>query len=389
MALLSPAEAMKMPAAELPAAELPTHLIPHLLKPVVLGGVELRNRCIMAAMTRGRSGESRLMDDTHAQYYAARATYAGMIVCEGAHPSLDSVGWVGSPLLFNEQHAAGWKKVVDAVHAKGCKMVAQIWNQGRAGHSSFMPDGGPPYAPSAIKIAGESGLRDANDAKVEYEVPREMTLAQIKASIAAHKQAAVAAKLAGFDGIELHCANGYLNNEFMESSSNTRTDAYGGSVENRFRIVAETLDAICQVYPSNKVAVKLSPNGAYNGMGSPDNGKLYDYVLAELSKRDLMYVCVMDGLAFGFHQKCAVYTIEMVRKAYSGKLVANCGYDDKTAEAVIASGNADAVEFARPFIANPDLPYRYAMGLPLAESDAKTWYTHGPEGYNDYPALEQ
>ncbi|KAG1680723.1 hypothetical protein FOA52_008055 [Chlamydomonas sp. UWO 241] len=346
----------------------------------------------MAALTRGRSGKSRLMDETHAQYYADRATYAGMIVCEGAHPSLEGIGWVDSPLLFNEQHAAGWKKVVDAVHAKGCKMVCQIWHQGRAAHSSFMPDGGPPYAPSAIKIGAESALtalRDANDAKVEYEVPREMTLAEIKASIAAHKQAAMMAKLAGFDGIELHCANGYLNNEFLESSSNRRTDAYGGSKENRFRIIAETLDAICQVYPSNKVAVKLSPNGAYNEMGSPDNVELYDYVLAELSKRNLSYVCLMDGLAFGFHDKCAAYTLEMARKVYSGKIVANCGYDDKTAEAVIASGSADAVAFGRPFLGNPDLAYRYAMGLPVVESDSKTWFTHGPEGYNDYPALEQ
>lgn len=201
-----------------------------------------------------------------------------------------------------------------------------------------------------------------------------------------YRKSAELCKAAGFDGIEIHSANGYLLDEFLQSHSNKRDDAYGGSLENRMRLLNEVLDAVLTVLPAGQVGVRLSPNGVYNDMGSEDNIETFTYALQQLDTRGLAYVHVMSGLSFGFHQKCEAFTIEAMREVFKGKLIANCGFTRDTAEATIAAGSADAVAFGRLFIGNPDLAYRFAHDLPLVESNPATWFSHDAEGYNDYPA---
>ena len=265
---------------------------------------------------------------------------------------------------------------------------------GRAAHSSFT-GGKQIVAASAIKIDGSrfgsDGVHTADGSKQPYEEPRELKTEEIPDLIATFARAAAYAKEAGFDGIEIHSANGYLLNTFLETGTNKRTDKYGGSLENRVRLLHEVIDATSQSFPLSRIGVRLSPNGVYNDMGSADNIEVYTFVLKSLAKRGLMYTHVMDGLAFGFHKLTEPFTIEQIRKIYGeGTLVANCGYDRDSGEKAVAAGHADLVAYGRPFIANPDLPYRYAHDVPLAEPNPATWFTHDDVGYADYPTyLEQ
>jgi 2,4-dienoyl-CoA reductase-like NADH-dependent reductase (Old Yellow Enzyme family) len=348
-----------------------------LLTPTTIGGLQVNNRLAMAPMTRGRCGRAQVPTDAVAEYYAQRAGDAGLIISEGALISEHAVGWAGAPCIYRPQDVEGWRKVTEAVHAKGGVIFAQLWHMGRTASSYF--HNLHPIAPSAIAADGQ--ITTYEGTKVAYEVPKEMTLDDIKRTVEEYANAARHAKAAGFDGIEIHGANGYLLDEFLQSVSNHRTDAYGGSFENRFRIVGEVLEAVKAHFPSTRVGIKLGPNGVFGSMGSEDNFEAFTYYLAELNKFDLAYVHLADGLAFGYHGKCPQLTLNEARKHYHGVLIGNCGYTKDTAEAAIQAGDADMIAFGRPYIANPDLAERFAKDVPLAEADYTTYY--GFPGFPD------
>lgn len=270
------------------------------------------------------------------------------------------------------------------MNAKGSRIILQLWHCGRASHSGFH-DGKPAVAPSAIKINGE--YIHTPQGKQPYETPRDLQTDEIPTVIEDYRQAVLRAKSAGFDGVEIHGANGYLIDTFLQSKTNQRTDQYGGSIENRFRFLKEVFEAVATVWPKQRIGVRLSPNGAFNDMGSPDYREQFTYVAQQLNALELGYLHVMDGLAFGFHDLGQPMTLKEFRKVYNGMLMGNCGYDVAAAEAAITSGDADMIAFGRPFISNPDLVDRIRNDWRLADpADMSAWHTPaGEAGYTDFP----
>ncbi len=358
-----------------------------LLTPFKLGDLELANRVVMAPMTRARSGEDRIPNELMAEYYAQRSG-AGLILTEATTVSEQGNGWNHSPGIYTDAMIEGWKLTTKAVHAKGSKVFLQLWHTGRASHSDFH-GGELPVAASAIKIKGDH--IHTPKGKKDYETPRALRTDEIPGLIASYKKAAASAKVAGFDGVEIHSANGYLLNTFLESKTNHREDQYGGSIENRSRLLKEVVEAIIEVFPANRVGVRVSPNGAFNDMGSPDYREQHLYNAKQLDQYGLAYLHVMDGLAFGFHELGEPMTLEEFREVFSGPLIGNCGYDLGTANSAIEKGSADLIAIGRPYISTPDLVERYEKGLPLnPDSDQKDWYTPaGKEGYLDFPTAEE
>ena len=292
---------------------------------------------------------------------------------------------MNSPGIYTDEQGEAWKAVVDAVHAEGSSIYLQLWHCGRASHSSFH-GGEPAVAPSAIAINGE-GVHTP-DGKKPYETPRALDTEELPGVVADYVAATRRAHEAGFDGVEVHSANGYLLDQFLQSRTNHRTDAYGGSVENRFRLLREVVEGVTGVFPANRVGVRLSPNGMFNDMGSPDFRETFLYAAKELGAFGLSYLHVMDGLAFGFHEKGDPMKLEDFREVFDGPLMGNCGYDLDQAKSAIDRGAADLIAFGRPFISNPDLVDRFRNGWELApEADPSTWYSgeHAAEGYTDYP----
>ncbi|MGL6076251.1 MAG: alkene reductase [Fimbriiglobus sp.] len=348
-----------------------------------LNGLTLSNRIVLAPLTRSRAGVERLPNSLMAEYYAQRAT-AGLIVSEATVISERANGWNQSPGIYNDAMQAGWKLTTDAVHAAGGKIFLQLWHCGRASHSSFH-NGELPPAPSAIKINGDAIHTPTG--KQPYETPRALEAAEIADIVADYRDAARRAREAGFDGVEIHGANGYLIDTFLQSKTNHRTDGYGGSVENRYRFLKEVTEAVLQEWPANRVGVRLSPNGQFNDMGSPDYREQFLYVAGQLNGYGLAYLHLMDGLAFGFHQLGEPMTLADFRAVFRGPLIGNCGYTKETAEAAIAAGHADFIAFGRPFISNPDLVERFRNNWPLNPDAAMSdWYSPiGPKGYTDFP----
>lgn len=364
------------------SAEPTTSLSPFLLSPLNLHGLELRNRVAMAPLTRARAGRSRVPNDLMTEYYTQRAS-AGLIVSEATSISEQGLGWVDSPGIYNDEQESGWVKITRALRGRGTPFFLQLWHCGRASHSSFH-GGEPAVSASAIKINGDYIHTPAG--KQPYETPRALETAEVAAVVNDYKLAAERAKAAGFDGIEIHAANGYLINQFLDSKTNTRTDHYGGEVENRFRFLKEIVEATLTVWPANRVAVRLSPNGAFNDMGAPDFRKTYLHAAARLNVYGLAYLHVVDGLAFGFHQLGEPMTLSEFRSVFTGRLMGNCGYTRETAEAAIASGQADLIAFGRPYLSNPDLVERFENGWELnPPADMKAWSAPTAEGYTDFP----
>jgi 2,4-dienoyl-CoA reductase-like NADH-dependent reductase (Old Yellow Enzyme family) len=281
--------------------------------------------------------------------------------------------------------AQAWKQVVDAVHHQGGLIFLQLWHMGRASHSSFH-NGKPAVAPSAIKINEE--YIHTPTGKQPHEVPRALETSEIARVVGDYRRAAERAKAAGFDGVEIHGANGYLIDTFLQSKTNHRTDQYGGSVENRSRFLREVVEAVASVWPANRIGVRLSPNGSFNDMGSPDYRQQFTFVAQQLDRFGLSYLHVMDGLAFGFHKLGEPMTLPDFRSVFHGPLIGNCGYTQETAEQAIAEGHADLIAFGRPFISNPDLVERFQHGWPLAEqAPMSDWYSPiGKRGYTDFRA---
>lgn len=361
--------------------------LPHLLSSYTLGDLSLKNRVAMPPMTRARAGEERIPNALMAKYYAQRAG-AGLIISEGTAPSQQGNGWHQAPGIYNEEQTEAWKQVTSAVRAKeGAAFFLQLWHTGRASHSSFQENGQLPVAPSAIKIEGsEAHTASGNQ---PYEVPRALTTEEIPGVVEDYRKAAENAKKAGFDGVEIHGANGYLIDEFLQSKTNHRTDRYGGSLENRYRFLKEIVEAVMTIWPANRIGVRLSPNGVFNDMGSPDYRETFTYTAQQLNQYGLGYLHIMDGLAFGFHEQGEPMSLAEFRKVYEGTIIGNCGYDREAAEAAIAAGDADIIAFGRPFISTPDLVERFRHNWKLnPDAQQSAWYSHGAEGYVDFPTYE-
>jgi N-ethylmaleimide reductase len=357
--------------------------VPHLFRSFPLSNLTLNNRVVLAPMTRGRAGESRIPNELMATYYAQRAS-AGLIISEATTISEQGNGWIGSPGIYTDAMTDAWKGVVRKVHEVGGTIFLQLWHCGRASHSDFH-GGEPAVAPSAIAINGD--YIHTPIGKKPYEVPRALGIDEIANVVKDYQRAAERAKQAGFDGVEIHSANGYLLDSFLQSKSNHRTDAYGGNVAKRTRLLEEVVGAVTAVWSASRVGVRISPNGIFNSMGSPDFREQFLHIASRLDGFGLAYLHVMDGLALGFHQLGEPMTLTEFRTVFRGPLMANCGYTKETAERAVASGYADLVSFGRPFISNPDLVHRFLNNIPLApDADMKVWYSSlGPTGYTDFP----
>ncbi len=355
---------------------------PTLLSPFQLRDLTLKNRVVMPPLTRGRAVNHGIPNDLMAEYYAQR-TGVGLIITEATFISAQAKGWVNAPGIDTQEQTEGWKKVVRAVQAFDTPFFMQLWHCGRASHSSFH-DGQLAVAPSALKINEE--YIHTPEGKQPHETPRALETYEIPQIVEDYRKAAKNAQNAGFDGVEIHSANGYLLDSFLQSKTNHRTDQYGGSVENRFRFLKEVVEAVITVFPAKRVGVRLSPNGIYNDMGSPDYRETFLYVAQELNRYELAYLHILDGLAFGFHELGKPMTLAEFRSVFDGPLIGNCGYSQETAEAAILEGNADLIAFGRPIISNPDLVARFANNWPLnPDADMKIWYSPGQEGYTDFP----
>ncbi|WP_313621853.1 alkene reductase [Achromobacter sp.] len=346
-----------------------------LFEPLRVGDLTLRNRVVMAPLTRQRASAGRVPNDLMVEYYTQRAG-AGMILTEATSVTPQGVGYADTPGLWSPEQVKGWRKITSAVHDKGSLIVAQLWHVGRISDPIFL-DGELPVAPSAIAAEGHvSHVRP----KRGYVTPRALDTAEIPGVVQAYLHGAKMAMEAGFDGVEVHAANGYLLDQFLQDSTNQRTDQYGGSLENRARLLLEVVDACVSVWGAGRVGVHLSPRGDIHTMGDSDLAGTFSYVARELGKRGIAFLCVRE------HE--ADDSLGPVLKAeFGGVYIANEGYTGESAQAAVAAGKADAVAFGVPYIATPDLAERLQRNAPLNTPNPATFYASGAEGYTDYPAL--
>lgn len=354
-----------------------------LFSPVKLGSMQLSNRIVMAPLTRNRAGEGGVPQTINVTYYEQRAS-AGLIISEATPISPMAHGYPLLPGIYTDAQIAGWKKVTDAVHAKGGKMVLQLWHVGRISHPSLLPDHVLPVAPSAIKPAGKAFTYQG---LVDYVKPRALETHELSAIVADYVQATKNAFAAGFDGVEVHAANGYLLDQFLRDGSNQRTDQYGGSFENRARLLMQVLEAVVKVGGADKVGVRLSPVNPFNDMKDSHPQAMFNYVTEQLNAFNLAYLHVVEGGIHGGGES-APFDFEQMRQLFKCAYIANLSYDKARGNAAIASGHADAVAYGVPFIANPDLVERFKLNAPLNEADSKSFYGGTEQGYIDYPFLK-
>jgi 2,4-dienoyl-CoA reductase-like NADH-dependent reductase (Old Yellow Enzyme family) len=352
-----------------------------LFEPLQVGSLQIPNRVIMAPLTRCRADEGRVPSDLAREYYVQRAS-AGLILTEATSVTAIGVGYPNTPGIWSREQTAGWKRITDAVHEAGGRIALQLWHVGRISHQSYL-GGELPVAPSAIAAQGHVSLVRP---KQDYPTPRALELDEIPGIIDAYRQGSKNALEAGFDGVEIHGANGYLLDQFLQTSANQRTDEYGGSIENRARLMLEVADAVVEVWGAERVGMHLAPRGDSHSMGDENLPGTFGYVARELGKRNLAYLCAREGLQGDF--RLGPDLKRAFQAAGGGVYIANEGFTLETAERVLANGEADAVAFGREFIANPDLPHRFEIGAPLNEPDPSTFYGPGPHGYTDYPTLE-
>tara|TARA_R110000772_G_scaffold165646_5_gene277298 strand:- start:136298 stop:137362 length:1065 start_codon:yes stop_codon:yes gene_type:complete len=351
----------------------------NLLTPLDLGALHLRNRIVMAPMTRSRSDAAAMPNALMAEYYRQRAS-AGLIVTEGIAPSANGLGYCRTPGIFTDAQVTGWREVTDAVHAEGGCIVAQIMHVGRVASHYNKPEGSETVAPSAVAAKAQM-YTDAAGMQAMDE-PRALALEEIPAVIEEYREATRKALLAGFDGVELHCTSGYLPAQFLSTGSNQRTDAYGGSVENRARFALEALQAMAQVAGADRVGMRICPGNPFNDLSDADPQETFDYLLAQASTLGLAYLHVIR-MPTG-----PVDNLALAAKHFAGCLIGNESYSLQEADEAVAAGELAAVSFGRPYIGNPDLVTRWEQGLPLAKFDIDTLYTPGPEGYTTYPAAD-
>jgi N-ethylmaleimide reductase len=357
--------------------------------PVKLGAIELKNRLVMAPLTRMRAIDGDVPHPLAKTYYEQRAS-AGLIISEATQISAIGKGYPGTPGIYSAEQTAAWKEIVSAVHAKGGKMIAQLWHVGRISHSSLHPEQGIPEAPSAIAPAGQTYGADWK--LHDYETPKAMTAEDIARLLRDFELAAMNAKAAGFDGVEIHSANGYLLDQFLQDKTNHRTDGYGGSIENRMRLLGEVIESISKVYPSDRIGVRLSPYGSFNDMADSDPVALFTAVIQKLNGYHLSYVHMIEprSTSAGGNDQVnteAPITSELFRAAYQGQFISAGGYDQAMGESVLEAGLADAVAYGRLYISNPDLAERFAQGAALNPYNRATFYGGAEVGYTDYPTL--
>jgi N-ethylmaleimide reductase len=365
-----------------------TTTIPSLFTPLRLGNIELPNRIVMAPLTRMRAGDGHIPTLLNAEYYRQRAS-AGLIITEGTAISAEAQGYPAAPGIYTAEQVAGWRVVTEAVHSRGGRIIMQIAHNGRNSHSSFMPDGGPPFAPSPIPPNLPGFTTDFR--QVPIETPRELRTEQVEAIVTDFRNAAVNAIEAGFDGVEIQGANSHLVDQFLEDGANVRADRYGGSIENRCRFLMEILDQVGTAIKGKAVGVRLSPFGKYGGIRDSRPLELFTHVIESLDQRHVTYLHLIEGrgseigLADELHDG-ALNNAQLFRSAFKRTLISAAAYTPATAAQTIEKGQADAIAFGRSFIANPDLVERIAGGFPLNHYDRATFYGGGERGYTDYGA---
>ena len=366
----------------------------HLFSPVKLGRLSLEHRIAMAPLTRSRSGQpGNVPTDMNVEYYRQRAS-AALIVSEATQISQQGQGYAWTPGIHTQAQIEGWRAVSTAVHEEGGRMFLQLWHVGRVSHPVFQPNGGLPVAPTAMPVPGKTFILDeqGNGVWGDVPVPQELTVEGIREIIADYRRAASNAMAAGMDGVEIHAGNGYLLDQFINSNSNHRQDSYGGSIENRARLLLEVVAAISDEVGAQNVAVRLTPMGRFMGMGDDTPEATFGYIVRELNRYPLAYLHLVEPAIVGtvkdenFDPRWDAI-IEQLRDEYKGTLMLAGGYDSDTAEQAIASGRADIVAFGRPFIANPDLPARLRDGRSLNPADSSSFFGGDATGYVDYPTM--
>ena len=357
--------------------------------PIKLGAIELKNRLVMAPLTRMRAIDGDVPNPLAKTYYEQRAS-AGLIISEATQISAIGKGYPGTPGIYSAEQTAAWKEVVSAVHAKGGKIVAQLWHVGRISHSSLHAEEGAPEAPSAVTPAGQTYGADWK--LHDYETPKAMTTQDIARLLKDFELAAANAKAAGFDGIEIHAANGYLLDQFLQDKTNQRSDEYGGSIENRIRLLGEVIESVAKIYSSDRIGVRLSPYGSFNDISDSDPVALFDALIQKLNGYQLSYVHMIEprSTSAGGDDQVnseAPITSEIFRAVYKGKFISAGGFDQAMGEAALEAGLADAVAYGRLYISNPDLAERFQKGAALNAYNRATFYGGAEVGYTDYPTL--
>jgi N-ethylmaleimide reductase len=365
-----------------------------LFTPVQLGSLKLKHRVVMAPLTRSRTEQpGGIPGDMMVQYYSDRASDGGLIIGEATNISLTARGWFGAPGFYADQQVEGWKRVVSAIHAKNGFVFAQLWHTGRSSHFDNQ-DGNTPVSASVDPSYWEdpNHLVSAPSGWVQPSPHRALDISEIPGIIEDYRKAAVRAKAAGFDGVEVHAGNGYLLDQFLQDGSNKRTDSYGGSIENRSRFLLEVVEAITSVWGGDHVAVRIAPGGTWNHMKDSNPAALFTYVAEQLNRFGLAYLHIIEPRVKGnvtINKGQGPIAAEQLRKAFKGKIIAAGGFEPETAEATIENGIADAVAFGRHFVANPDLPLRIREGLALTPYDRDTFYSFDSVGYNDYAFVNE
>jgi N-ethylmaleimide reductase len=358
--------------------------MPSLFDPLLIGAVTVPNRILMAPLTRGRATREHVPTELMIEYYAQRAS-AGLIITEATGISQEGLGWPYAPGIWSDEQVHAWKPVTEAVHRAGGRIDLQLWHMGRIVHPSFI-GGAQPVSSSATTAPGKAHTYDG---KQLYAEARPLTLDEIKHLLDDYANAASNAIAAGFDGVQIHAANGYLIDQFLRDNTNFRDDAYGGSIENRLRLLKEVTQRVVDTVGAERTGVRLSPNGDSQGVNDSDPVALFGAAAAALDAIGIAYLELreppVDG-TFGKADRPPVHPV--IRKNFSRALILNSDYGFERAQAALDAGECDGIAFGRPFLANPDLPYRFANGLPLNEDVPQTWYSQGPEGYVDYPTAE-
>jgi N-ethylmaleimide reductase len=388
--------AVEAPEAKSQPAQPGQAQLPLLFRPMKVGRWQLPNRIVMAPLTRSRARQpGNLPTPLMACYYAQRAS-AGLIVSEATQVSMQGQGYAWTPGIHSREQVAGWRLVTDAVHEAGGRIVLQMWHVGRISHPSLQPDCMPPVAPSPVKPEGMAFIENekGEGELAPFVTPRALQLEEMPYLVRQYERAARNAMKAGFDGVEVHGANGYLLDQFLCTGTNRRTDEYGGPVENRARLLLEVVDAVVQVWGADAVGARLSPMATANDIHDDDPLTTYTHAARELNSRKLAYLHIVNPAMAALEQEqppdpLAMQMVQRIREAWRGPLVVAGGFDGRTAEEWLAAGRADLIAFGRKFIANPDLPERLRTGVPLNADDRTTFYGGGEKGYTDYPSLAQ
>ncbi len=355
-----------------------------LFSPITLGPMALPNRIFMAPLTRCRAGEGNVPNELNAEYYAQRAS-AGLIISEATAVTPRGYGYPNTPGIHTASQVEGWRKVTEAVHAKGGHIYLQLWNVGRISHTVFQPNGELPIAPSSIQPKGKIFTGTGME---EYPTPRALETVEMPGIIAEYIHGAILAKEAGFDGVEIHNANGYLLDQFLRDGTNHRTDLYGGSVQNRARLTIEVTEAVVGVWGADRVGIRFSPSGVFNDMHDSNPLETFGYVLGELNRFGLAYAHITQVTAQDIaHGATGGVGPKELRPTWKGKIVSAGGFTLESGNAALTEGWADAIAFGVPFLSNPDLPERFSRNAELNKPDEATFYAPGPEGYTDYPFL--